>query len=90
MFIILKDSHVKCFSFILTLKLVLEYYVLNDMENAWSTMKTVEDDLESISTNAECRCREFKMPLGHLVSTTKAHLLMLDGDEEKSLKVSLS
>lgn len=65
---------------------------MNDIKQSLSLMKTVEDDFEKKVINGppECECKEYIMPLGHVISTTKAHLLMLVGDEDQSKKVSLS
>lgn len=78
------------YRFVIYAKLVLAYYVFGDMEKSWEAMEFVENLLEKefSSASPDKVYSKYKIAFGHVMASTKAHLLALDGHEEKSLKVS--
>uniref|UniRef100_A0A1B6MSX3 Uncharacterized protein n=1 Tax=Graphocephala atropunctata TaxID=36148 RepID=A0A1B6MSX3_9HEMI len=73
--------------FITLLKLVLEYYVRNEIDKSWETMKKFEDLLEKEASGKNEDYHKTKLSLGHVISSTKVHLLALTGDEDKARKI---
>uniref|UniRef100_A0A1B6HLW1 Uncharacterized protein n=1 Tax=Homalodisca liturata TaxID=320908 RepID=A0A1B6HLW1_9HEMI len=74
--------------YITLLKLVFEYYVRHEDDKAWETMKTIEERLEKEASDNNADYNKTKLSLGHVVTSTKVHLLAMTGEEEKACKIS--
>jgi len=73
--------------FVSFFKLVLEYYIVGDINKCCEYIKTIDGCLEEEIAREDPMYQKVKLPLGHVVSATKAHVLYIRGNEEESKKV---
>lgn len=69
------------------LKLVLEYYVIGDINKCLENMRIIEGCLEEEILRNDPLYKKVKLSLGHVVSATKAHVLYFTNEEKESKKV---